>query len=342
MKKQISVCYYPTTVLFLDDKKRFLSGLATNIDKNIAYRPFASPQDALDFIKKTHIPNPLPNSCFSSLKEAIDNESSAEFDEVRSAIDIDVSEVYEEMYNPKRFERISVVVVDYAMPGMNGVEFAKQVKQIDPSFKVLMITGEADDAIAIDAFNEGIINKFIRKGSHTFYDEVNQEITELQQEYFHDLSQRVVDSLTVAPTCCLNDPAFIKAFQDFCAKKKICEYYLIDEIGSFLLLDEQANPYWIVIKSDQNLADYYDIARDGEAPMAVQKALKQRDKVLFLFTTNDEFEPVSVWGDYLYPAKKLVGKSSDYYYAFIEGVEGYTIYPEKVKPYQKYLAEVAE
>ena len=54
----------------------------------------------------------------------------------------------------------AVVVSDYMMPGMNGIEFLRQVKVSDPDTIRMMLTGSADMSTAIKAVNEGSIYKF--------------------------------------------------------------------------------------------------------------------------------------------------------------------------------------
>jgi len=54
----------------------------------------------------------------------------------------------------------AVVVSDFLMPGMNGVEFLSRVKVSHPETMRMMLTGCADMAIAIKAVNEGSIFKF--------------------------------------------------------------------------------------------------------------------------------------------------------------------------------------
>lgn len=57
----------------------------------------------------------------------------------------------------------AVVVVDMNMPGMNGVEFLHQAREISPDTVRLMLTGNADQGTAIQAVNEGHVFQFLTK-----------------------------------------------------------------------------------------------------------------------------------------------------------------------------------
>ena len=43
-------------------------------------------------------------------------------------------------------ERFDLLLVDFAMPGMNGAEVARTVRERQPEIKVLMVSGYADSA----------------------------------------------------------------------------------------------------------------------------------------------------------------------------------------------------
>lgn len=63
-------------------------------------------------------------------------------------------------------ERPSIVLTDIKMPGMNGIEVLKRIKEIDPSVEVIVITGHGDMDLAIQALNlnaTDFINKPIQR-----------------------------------------------------------------------------------------------------------------------------------------------------------------------------------
>ena len=54
----------------------------------------------------------------------------------------------------------AVIVSDFSMPGMNGIEFLCRVKETDPNTVRMMLTASADMSTAIQAVNEGSIFQF--------------------------------------------------------------------------------------------------------------------------------------------------------------------------------------
>ncbi|GFK92849.1 Hydrogenase transcriptional regulatory protein hupR1 [Fundidesulfovibrio magnetotacticus] len=56
-----------------------------------------------------------------------------------------------------------VVVSDFKMPGMNGVELLTRVKAVSPKSVRVMLTGHADMDVAIDAVNSGSVFRFLTK-----------------------------------------------------------------------------------------------------------------------------------------------------------------------------------
>jgi anti-anti-sigma factor len=63
-------------------------------------------------------------------------------------------------------ERPRIVLTDIKMPGMNGIEVLRRIKQIDPTAEVIVITGHGDMDLAIQALNldaTDFINKPIQR-----------------------------------------------------------------------------------------------------------------------------------------------------------------------------------
>jgi CheY-like chemotaxis protein len=59
------------------------------------------------------------------------------------------------------------VVSDYKMPGMNGVDLLSKIMAISPKTMRIMLTGEADMQVSIDAVNSGQVFRFLTKPCNT-------------------------------------------------------------------------------------------------------------------------------------------------------------------------------
>jgi len=79
----------------------------------------------------------------------------------------------------------AVVLSDYRMPGMNGVEFLRRVRAEAPESIRILITGQTEHHIAVDAINTGHVYRFLIKP----WDNEDLLITLRQAAELHRLQQ---------------------------------------------------------------------------------------------------------------------------------------------------------
>jgi len=76
-------------------------------------------------------------------------------------------------------DSFDLVITDYKMPDMNGIEVLETIKKIDPQSRIILLTGYADIENAIAAVNKGAY-AFFRKPLQ--FDELIKTLERLEGE----------------------------------------------------------------------------------------------------------------------------------------------------------------
>lgn len=329
MIKQAPICYFPTTVALVDDNENYLSTLRLKLDPSKALYTFhTDAKKAYEYLKEAATPPDFLKRCVNQ-----------EIDTMRGhrTIDINLYPIRESVYNPDRFQQLSVLVIDQEMPGMKGLEICEKLK--GTPIRKILLTGEVKDERAIQAFNTGVIDQFIPKNADNFYELLNNTISAQQKIFIESVTGSVSSGLTqmrqgYSPSCLL-DPKFIELQEKLVKENNVCEYYLSDDNGSYLFLDQKGTPSWLVLKdTDEVEADYY-LADDSDEPPSedILLDLKEGKLVLHLFTEDEDknVEPVD-WKKYglLHKAKVLKGETQKYHYAYVSDPDAHDIEREKI------------
>ena len=328
----IPTCYFPSTALFLDDSHDFLLNFVLQLDEGVAYRTFDSPRKALDYIHNKRCELELISQHCLSEYTAAQN-----FPLTNRTINSDLAAIYAEVYNPHRFSEISVVVVDYAMPGMDGLEFCRRMD--NSNIKKILLTGQADEKLAIAAFNEGLIHRYIKKSDINAAEQITRSIYELQLQYFQSMSDMVVRMLSVTSPSCLHDNKFVHFFRQLREERRIIEYYLVDNSGSFFMLDDDANVSFLVVKNAADIRSHYDWAQANGASEDVLKQLATGEKIPGLWQANASTPQWNDWSNFLVPATRLISDET-YYYAYLQGNVLFDLRQQKILSYHRYLEEL--
>ena len=305
----IPCCFHPTCVVVIDDNYEFLENLNQNLSKDYAsYKYFKSPQKALDYLNNIYQPDPFPNRYIEPLDE--------EKWEHRT-LDVNIWDTYHEVYRPQRFDEISVIIVDYSMPGMSGLDVCKQIK--DPNIQKILLTGIADESIAILAFNEGLIQGYIRKQDFDMSDLLNEAVEKAQWRYFNRFSEIAVKAIAIADSenQAISDPKFHGFFKTLLKRYGFKEAYLCEAMGSYLLLKKDGSPYGLVVNNEDQLNLYVESAEVQKVNPSLVQDLKDRKKIMFHHNRYASFAPpLEEWENHLYPSQVLQGNLQTYYYAF--------------------------
>lgn len=320
--------FHPTTVIFVDDDLDFLSNLSLQLDAHLAYRLFDSPNKALDYLNSATQSRSLSKRFFTTIQ---DNLAGIPTEPI---LRLDLAAIQREVRNTQRFAETALVMVDYAMPQMNGFEFCSRLN--NPNVKKVLFTGVADEQIAVQAFNDGTIDRFIRKNERDVYAAVNATIRELQRTYIRDTAHTISQVLSLRDHTHLADPVFASFFNHLCRQYDFVEYYMSTEPGGFLLLDANGHTARLVVLTHDDLSLHSDLARSHGAPKALLEALTTGDQVPYFDTTPDGFfRPYCAnWHECLHTAQILEGHQQ-YHCALIANTE--TADRDVVASYNGYL-----
>ncbi|MCK4269950.1 MAG: response regulator, partial [Methanogenium sp.] len=85
------------------------------------------------------------------------------FIERTGEVTVETAESAEEGYGKIKTRDYDIVVSDYEMPGMNGIEFLRTLREEANSIPFIIFTGRGREDVVIEALNYGV-DYYIQKG----------------------------------------------------------------------------------------------------------------------------------------------------------------------------------
>lgn len=259
----LSPYFHPTTICLVDDNESFLRSLSLELPSTWACQTFTDPLAALAYLNEPPSLAPLVDRCFT-----LDPPRESE-----TLIHLDLNLIEQEISQPERFRRVSVVVADYAMPSMNGLDLCRDIN--DPYIKKAMLTGVADEKVAVQAFNAGLINRFIPKHGASATAATLNYIDELQEEYFNQYTARLRNTLAIDPPRFLVDPAIAQWVENLMRDERLVEYYLVDDPPGFMLLRSNGSIIRVLILHRDDMAAQLEFVVRHDAPEEVRQAIAE-------------------------------------------------------------------
>ena len=302
--------YYPSTIAWVDDDQLFLEAAANALGNLHPLMMFTTPQECLAFFD--HYTALLPAMNF--LRGCTDHESYDIIDHM--PVDLNVQTLVELRECRERNQEVSVIVVDYKMLDINGIELCRKLQSLP--MKKILLTGEADEQKAVAAFNEGIIDCFISKASLTLTDDIEFHLKRLTQEYFCDRTRSLLAYLEADKHLPLSDQKFIDFFKSWCDIHFISEYYLLDKHGNFILFDKMGARSHFVIHTEQALNAFVELYNDDRETMSFTQAVAQRKKIPFFGEGKDSWQvEIPDWLECFHSPQVFQGRER-YYWAVIK------------------------
>jgi len=327
MERLFLPLYFPTNVVLLDDDTNFLKHFSLLLDPRLPCIPFSSATEALERINKQ-----------ASLLHTIAEVSNVVApDETEELNYVDLNKLSNLVYDNDRFSQIAVAIIDYDMPEMNGLEVCRNIQHKE--IKKILLTGKADEKLAVEAFNAGLIHQFIQKGNADVDKHLNSAIETLQYEYFADIASPIHIALIEGTAAFLADSKFKKKLSKLIHDKKIVEFYLWKNPRGLLMLDNLANTEFMFVMSEEVVKTHSDMARSCDAPDELLKLLASGDYVPWFPTPDGHYNSdcQSDWRSYIHEVNFTCGKHMDELCSLVSPAPLDILDGTKILPFQTYL-----
>lgn len=268
---------FPTQVVLVDDDPDFLEGIGLILDREQACRLFRSATEAQAFVNTAHRHVGFLQRCYTNYKTG-----PLESDTLTH---IDIGALHLEVLNAFRFQTCSTVVVDYSMPEMNGIEFLQGLE--NPYVRKVLLTGQADMATALNAFNQQLIDQYIDKHDPNLKQKLNSTLRAFHEQYLHNSFKLLTDSILANnQDGYLLDAGFQAWFSQLRESLHCVEYYLLDAPHcGFLLLDGRARCTCLLIWTSDAIDEHLAQLERARAPTKLVAKVRNRE-LLPLYDTQ--------------------------------------------------------
>lgn len=326
---QLPVYAHPTLTVLIDDSDSFLKSLSFQLDPMLASKTFHDTSGALAWLTNSARQDAVP------LQANFDTQN-LPLDQCNVAVDLE--RIWRISAQPQRFLTPSVLVVDYSMPQMNGIEFCQAVRHL-PCKKILF-TGAADEKIAVNAFNRGLIDRYIKKSDEDALDILEREIVDLQAAFFAQRSETLREMLVLHNYHFLGDAALAQVVRELSRTHGFVEHYVFPNPTGILFFDRQGKATLMIIETEKGLRAQYEIARDNDAPPSLQSALLEQRLIPFFSDPEGDGmyskEMGSHWHRYC-SAPTICHGEETYFWALFDLPAHYTERP--VLAYEQFLRD---
>ena len=243
----------PKRIVYVDDKGSFLETLRKTMPKNHARQFISTPSGAISRLAQEIV-------YWRELEQLLSVSENAGDDAFGFAARL----VKSYFGNWSRFHLTSVLIVDYSMPGLNGLEMIRRLGSW-PGRKILL-TGEADVSIAIAAFNEGLIQKFIPKDTKHLYNALRAGYEEMHVVVCEHIGQLIRPLLSAWQKDLLQDPRVASALQQKIKDLDWAEYVVVAKPFGLLGMSHEGPLQWLQLETAETLASLSELIGEQGYP----------------------------------------------------------------------------
>lgn len=172
---------------------------------------------------------------------------------------------------PSRYQLAQTCVVDFAMPGLNGLKVLEAL--VDWPGSRILLTGQADEQIAIHAFNNGLIDQFIPKQTADIAARLMTTLIKLARTPHPRLNTVWRTALQSHHQALLEEPSVTEALLSR-ARERWVEYVVLGDPFGMLGLNAEGGCEWLQLEPVAGLGDVAELARTAGLGFDVVRAIQ--------------------------------------------------------------------
>jgi CheY-like chemotaxis protein len=253
----------PGSVCFLDDDASFLETLLLTLPQDWHVQAFCRPRTCIYHLQQQP---PL-----------VEADNWAQRQAQRAGLESGRTLLHVLRYwqtHPDRFAHTNVAVFDQVMPGMTGLQVFSELFSLD-ALRVLL-TGQADEHLAIRAFNDGSIEQFITKQSSGLSKLVSDAVTRLQSMGKSSWNSIWQAGLNRAQLQLLQHPTVQRALRAWLHQAGWVEWVTLGQPYGLLGMDALGKTSWLQLETEQSLPGLIEMCEQAGIPAKRLDALRTR------------------------------------------------------------------
>ncbi len=171
-----------------------------------------------------------------------------------------------------RYQLIQVAVIDFSMPAMDGFQVLGALQDW-PGMRILL-TGRADDQLAVDAFNQGLIQQFVPKQAPDMVQRLVAAIRRLQTAAEPRVGQIWRSTLSPRQHALLNQPSVSRELERWSDERWV-EHAVIGKPFGMIGRDAIGNTGWLQLEAASDLDELADLMEGSDLSASALQDVQQ-------------------------------------------------------------------
>ena len=177
---------------------------------------------------------------------------------------------------PERHRLVQSCVVDYAMPGTDGLAVLNTL--LDWPGSRVLLTGQADEQIAVKAFNSGLIDQFVPKQTHDITRHLLSVLRKLAQAPHVRLNTLWRSVLTPEQQSLLQMPSVEQNLQRY-SQTHWVEHVVLGEPFGLLGVDVDGRCEWLQLEPVAGLPALAEVAGSAGLDFETVRAIRAGEQL---------------------------------------------------------------